>query len=85
MPLVKIKQKFQVTIPDALRKAARLSVGDYMEVEEKNNTIVLKPKAIVDRATANLFKERMRDLKAGRLTPAFSNSKEFRKYLKKRK
>jgi hypothetical protein len=30
MPLVKVKEKFQVTIPTALRKAVRLSVGDLL-------------------------------------------------------
>ena len=49
MPLVKVKEKFQVTIPTALRKAVRLSVGDLLEAEAKGNTIVLKPKALVDR------------------------------------
>jgi len=50
MPLVKIKEKFQVTIPTALRKAVRLSVGDLLEAEAKGNTIVLKPKAMTVRA-----------------------------------
>ena len=37
MPLVKVKEKFQVTIPTALRKAVRLSVGDLLEAEAKGN------------------------------------------------
>jgi AbrB family looped-hinge helix DNA binding protein len=83
MPLVKIKEKFQVTIPTALRKAARLSVGDLLEAEAKNNTIVLKPKAIIDReAIESAIEEGLADLKAGRVSPTFSTVKEFKKYLK---
>jgi AbrB family looped-hinge helix DNA binding protein len=83
MPLIKIKEKFQVTIPTALRKAARLSVGDILEAEAKNNTIVLKPKAVVDRAAVEAaIEEGLADLKAGRVSPAFSSVKEFKKYLK---
>lgn len=83
MPLVKIKEKFQVTIPTVLRKAARLSVGDLLEAEAKNNTIVLKPKAIIDReAIESAIEEGLADLKAGRVSPTFSTVKEFKKYLK---
>ena len=53
MPLVKVKEKFQVTIPATVRKTRRLAVGDLLEAETKNNTIVLKPKAAVDRASKN--------------------------------
>ena len=85
MPLVKVKEKFQVTIPTALRKAVRLAVGDLLEAEAKNNTIVLKPKAVVDReAVETAIEEGLRDLKAGRVTPKFSSVKEFKAYLKKR-
>ncbi len=50
MPLVKMKEKFQVTIPTELRKALHLTVGDILEATIEHDTIVLKPKAIVDRA-----------------------------------
>ena len=85
MPLVKVKEKFQVTIPTALRKAVRLSVGDLLEAEAKGNTIVLKPKALVDReAVEAAIQEGLADLKAGRVTPKFSSVKEFRAYRKNR-
>jgi AbrB family looped-hinge helix DNA binding protein len=85
MPLVKVKEKFQVTIPTALRKAVRLSVGDLLESEEKGNTIVLKPKAVVDRESVKAaIEEGLRDLKAGRVTPKFVSVEEFKAYRKNR-
>ncbi len=52
LPLVKVKEKFQVTIPTELREALHLTVGDLLEATIENETIVLKPKAVVDRTEA---------------------------------
>ena len=52
MPLVRVKEKFQVTIPTELREALHLTVGDLLEATIENDTIVLKPKAVVDRREA---------------------------------
>lgn len=49
MRLVKVKEKYQVTIPAQIRKELDLKVGDYLEVEAKGAAIVLKPKAVIDR------------------------------------
>jgi AbrB family looped-hinge helix DNA binding protein len=52
MPLVKVKPKFQVTIPTEVRKAVQLAIGDILEATVQGATIVLTPKAVVDRAEA---------------------------------
>jgi AbrB family looped-hinge helix DNA binding protein len=52
LPLVKVKDKFQVTIPSELREALHLAVGDILEATIENDTIVLTPKAVVDRRQA---------------------------------
>jgi len=52
LSLVKVKEKFQVTIPTELREALHLAVGDLLEATIEHDTIVLKPKAVVDRAEA---------------------------------
>ena len=52
LPLVKVKDKFQVTIPAEIREAMRLAVGDMLEATIQDKHIVLKPKAIVDREQA---------------------------------
>jgi AbrB family looped-hinge helix DNA binding protein len=52
LPLVKVKEKFQVTISTELRQALHLTVGDLLEATIENDTIVLKPKAVIDRRQA---------------------------------
>jgi AbrB family looped-hinge helix DNA binding protein len=50
VPLVTVKDKFQVTIPAKLRDQAAISVGDLLEATVEQGAIVLRPKAVVDRA-----------------------------------
>jgi AbrB family looped-hinge helix DNA binding protein len=50
MPLVAVKDKFQVTIPAPLRKELGLAVGDLLEITREDDRLVLRPKAVVDRA-----------------------------------
>ena len=52
MPLVKVKEKFQITLPVELREVLHLAVGDLLEATIEDNVIVLKPKAVVDRTAA---------------------------------
>lgn len=52
MPLIKVKDKFQITIPAEVREEMRLAVGDLLEATVSGETIVLKPKAVVDREKA---------------------------------
>jgi len=52
MSLVKVKEKYQVTIPSAIRDRLSLKVGDMLEIERENDQIVLKPKIIVDKSEA---------------------------------
>lgn len=41
--LVRVKEKFQVTIPVALRKATSLETGDYLEAIQWGDGILLRP------------------------------------------
>jgi AbrB family looped-hinge helix DNA binding protein len=85
MSLVKVKEKFQVTIPTSLRKTVRLAVGDLLEAEAKGNVIILRPKSVVDREAVDAaIDEGLKDLKAGRTTPKFANIDAFKAYRKKR-
>jgi len=49
MALVRVKRKYQVTIPKEVRRKLGLRVGDYLEVEVQGSAILLKPKAILDK------------------------------------
>jgi AbrB family looped-hinge helix DNA binding protein len=50
MPLVTVKDKFQVTIPAKLRERVPLRVGDLLEATVQGDGILLRPKAVVGRA-----------------------------------
>ena len=41
--LVRVKEKYQVTLPAALRKAAALETGDYLEASQWGDGILLWP------------------------------------------
>ncbi|MDD5452269.1 MAG: AbrB/MazE/SpoVT family DNA-binding domain-containing protein [Thermodesulfobacteriota bacterium] len=47
MPLVKVKRHYQITIPQGLRRKLNLAVGDYVEVENKDGDIIMKPVKLV--------------------------------------
>ena len=46
MPYIKIKQKFQITIPENMRKKINLLEGDILEIKEVNGDIILTPKIL---------------------------------------
>ena len=41
MLLVKIRQNYQITMPQDLRKKFNVSVGDYIEIESKVSVFAL--------------------------------------------
>lgn len=47
MELIKVKRNYQITIPQSLRKMIRLAVGDYLEVDLQDNTLVIRPVKVV--------------------------------------
>ena len=47
MPLIKIKENYQITIPNSLRKIFHVAVGDYMEMEKKEGEIILRPVKLI--------------------------------------
>ena len=85
MSLVKVKEKFQVTIPTAVRKNMRLEVGDFLEAVIENNAITFKPKTLVDRDSVEAaIEEGWNDKKAGRMSPKFSTVEEYHAWRKNR-
>lgn len=79
MPLVTIKQKFQVTLPVGLREQLHLEEGDLLEATVHKDSIVLKPKSVVDREHVEAaIAEGLRDYKEGRVEGPFATMKEFK-------
>jgi AbrB family looped-hinge helix DNA binding protein len=81
MPLVRVKEKYQVTIPVSIRKELHLEQGSILEAVIENGVIVLKPKVVVDPDRAEV-EAAMEDVRAGRVTEAFSSLEEFKSSLK---
>jgi AbrB family looped-hinge helix DNA binding protein len=90
MSLVKIKENFQITIPNGLRKNFHIAVGDYMEIENKEGQIILKPVKMVHPEQAYFYtKEWQRgeadadkDITNGDVLGPFDNLKDGLKALK---
>lgn len=50
MPYVQVKQKYQVTIPAAIRKKISLHEGDTLEAMEQDGVIILAPQTVQRRS-----------------------------------
>ncbi len=73
MPLVKVKEKYQVTLPASVRQKAGLAVGDLLEATVEGKKITLTPKSVVDRELALALE----DVKKGRIYGPFRSAKEM--------
>jgi AbrB family looped-hinge helix DNA binding protein len=62
MDLVTVKTKFQIVIPQSIRKRARLDVGDLLEASFEDGKITFTPKTLIDRHLA----EGLEDVARGR-------------------
>ncbi len=78
MSIVKVKTKYQVTLPTDLRKLAGVTVGDLLDAQVEKGKITLSPKSIIDRHIA----ESIEDFKQGRFIGPFSTTKEALRALK---
>ena len=52
MSLVKVKNKYQIVIPEDVRKKIKIEVGDSLEIIEKDGLVIAKPVVIVDKSQA---------------------------------
>lgn len=88
MSLAKVRGKGQITLPDDIRRAAKLSEGDYVEVSVSAGTIFMRPKKLIDAEQAWFWtdewqageREASADIAAGR-TRRFESGDDFLKTL----
>jgi len=73
MPLVRIKTKFQVTLPTALRNQMGVKVGDLLEAKVEKGKMTLIPKTVIDRGIA----ESLEDYGNGRSYGLFDSAEEL--------
>ena len=72
MELVTVKTKFQVVIPQSIRKRVRLDIGDLLEASFENGKITYTPKTVIDRHLA----EGVEDLAQGRTHGPYESAVE---------
>ncbi len=71
--LVRVKEKFQITLPGKVRKQAKLAVGDYLEAKVDGQAIQLTRRSAIDRKIA----QGLADLRAGRTYGPYHSAKEM--------
>ena len=81
MSLVRIKCNYQITIPIKVRKELRLDEGDLLHAEVEDNRIVFTPLSAEELDIKAAIAEGLEDVKAGRVSPAFSSMEELRAWL----
>jgi len=73
--LIQVRRKAQLTLPLSVRRKLGIEEGDFMDVEVRDNEIVLKLKKLVDKDQAWFWTKRWQegereadaDIKAGRV------------------
>ena len=80
MELVTVKTKFQVVIPQSIRKRVHLDIGDLLEASFENGKITFTPKTVVDRHLA----EGIEDLARGRTHGPYESAAEAISALERR-
>jgi AbrB family looped-hinge helix DNA binding protein len=80
MELVTVKTKFQVVIPQSIRKRVRLDIGDLLEASFENGKITFTPKTVVDRHLA----EGIEDIAQGRTHGPYESAREAISALERR-
>lgn len=93
MELVKVKRNYQITIPQSLRKLFRLAVGDYVEVDLQDETLVIRPVKVIHPDQEYFFTkewqgkeaEADQDIATGKVVGPFENSQDALEALKNTK
>lgn len=85
MALTRVKPKFQVTIPEATRKAVGLKVGDFVEATPQKGGIFLRPQVVIDKVELEKrFEAAERAVKEGRVLGPFKTAGAAMRALKQR-
>jgi len=57
----KVQRNFQITLPAAIRKQAHVRVGDLVDFEVRDDGILIKPMATVERSQLWFWTKRWQD------------------------
>ena len=86
----RIGPKHQVTIPKQVFKGLQLEIGDYLEVQAKDNHITMIPKKLISKSQLWFYtpewqqkeREADRDIARGDLDGPFDSAKDLVAYLR---
>jgi AbrB family looped-hinge helix DNA binding protein len=86
MPLVAVKTKYQVTIPQELRERLDIAEGDLLEADVKNGKLVFTPKSVIDRdpridAALDIA---LKEVKQGKTVGPFDSVEDMKGSLKRK-
>lgn len=73
MPIVTVKNKYQVVIPAKVRERIGIKVGDLLEAKAERGKVTFTPKSVIDRGIA----ESLEDFKKGRAYGPFDTAEEM--------
>lgn len=90
MPLIKVRKHAQITIPNEIRRKLKIAEGDYLQIEEHGNELVLRPVTMIHPDEAYFHtkewqageREADRDIAEGGVIGPFDNIKDALKALK---
>ena len=77
--LVRIKTKYQVTLPLSIQRAAKLRIGDLLEAKVEKGKVTLVPKRVVDKHKAFIdahIAKGLADIEEGRGYGPFDTAEE---------
>lgn len=83
MNLVKVKDKYQVTIPEDIREKLHCEVGELLSVTLHGNEIVLKPMVIEEKYSEQELDTLERLFKSPRNRGKIMSADEFKKHQEK--
>ncbi len=91
MPAIKIGPKHQITIPREVFDTLNLEVGDFLDTQVKDNTIVLVPKKLIPKDQEWFWtkewqrkeKEAEKAIEKGEIEGSFLKASDVIKALKK--
>ena len=85
MELVKVKNKYQIVIPEEVRRRANIEIGDYLEAKVIKDGVSFTPKSLLDRELAEALEEVRQGKTIGPFNSVAEAMKDFKMRHKQRK
>ena len=90
--LIQVRKKAQVTLPQSVREALNIEVGDFLDATVRDGELVLRVKRLIDKDQAWFWTRRWQegereaeeDIRAGRVYH-FENAAEAVKFLHRKR